>query len=130
MLAALEQSLSFDRAPVQISPMTEFGIVAITRKRVREPLARLTSVACAGCGGRRAGAVRRKRGAGDSAPGRARGRRQSGAELVVDRAAGGGGLADTIMPMRSARPCCAAARAGCDSRPAKDRAEAFDVACR
>lgn len=51
VLAALEQSLSFDRAPVQISPMTEFGIVAITRKRLREPLARRTSMACGGCGG-------------------------------------------------------------------------------
>jgi ribonuclease G len=49
--AALEQGLSFDRAPVEISSMTEFGIVAITRKRLREPLARRTSVACAACGG-------------------------------------------------------------------------------
>ena len=51
VLAALEKSLSFDRAPVQISPMSEFGIVAITRKRVREPLARLTSAACPSCHG-------------------------------------------------------------------------------
>jgi ribonuclease G len=51
VLEALEQSLSFDRAPVQISPMTEFGIVAITRKRLREPLARRSSIACAGCSG-------------------------------------------------------------------------------
>ena len=51
VLETLEQSLRFDRAPVQISPMTEFGIVAITRKRLREPLARRTSIACAGCSG-------------------------------------------------------------------------------
>jgi len=51
VLAALEKSLAFDRAPVQISPMSEFGIVAITRKRVREPLARLTSAACPSCHG-------------------------------------------------------------------------------
>ena len=51
VLAALEQSLGFDRAPVQISPMTEFGIVAITRKRLREPLVRRASVACAACHG-------------------------------------------------------------------------------
>ncbi len=51
VLETLESSLSFDRAPVQISPMTEFGIVAITRKRLREPLARRTSMACGGCGG-------------------------------------------------------------------------------
>jgi ribonuclease G len=31
--------------------MSEFGIVAITRKRVREPLARLTSAACPTCHG-------------------------------------------------------------------------------
>ncbi len=51
VLESLEQSLRFDRAPVQISPMTEFGIVAITRKRLREPLARRASVPCAACGG-------------------------------------------------------------------------------
>jgi ribonuclease G len=51
VIETLEQSLSFDRAPLQISPMTEFGIVAVTRKRLREPLARRTSVACTGCGG-------------------------------------------------------------------------------
>lgn len=51
VIEELERSLSFDRAPVQISPMTEFGIVAITRKRLREPLVRRTSIACAGCGG-------------------------------------------------------------------------------
>ena len=49
ILTALEKSLSFDRAPVQISAMGEFGIVAITRKRVREPLAH--GVTCAACGG-------------------------------------------------------------------------------
>ena len=51
VLEALEQSLAFDRAPVQISPMTEFGIVAITRKRLREPLVRRASVSCAACAG-------------------------------------------------------------------------------
>jgi ribonuclease G len=52
VLEALQLSLSFDRAPVQISPITEFGIVAITRKRLREPLVRQASHPCAGCGGR------------------------------------------------------------------------------
>ena len=51
VLEVLEQSLAFDRAPVQISPMTEFGIVAITRKRQREPLVRRASVPCAACTG-------------------------------------------------------------------------------
>ena len=52
VLEALTQSLSFDRAPVQISPMTEFGIVAITRKRLREPLVRQASLPCTACSGR------------------------------------------------------------------------------
>jgi ribonuclease G len=51
ILAALEKSLAFDRAPVMISPMGEFGIVAITRKRVREPLGHLTQQPCAACHG-------------------------------------------------------------------------------
>ena len=51
VVAALEQSLSFDRTPMQISPMSEFGIVAITRKRVRENLARLTGAHCPACQG-------------------------------------------------------------------------------
>ena len=51
ILAALEKSLSFDRAPVMISPMNEFGIVAITRKRVRESLAHLTGTPCPACRG-------------------------------------------------------------------------------
>jgi ribonuclease G len=50
-VAALERSLAFDRAPVQLSPMAEFGIVAITRKRVREPLGRLTGAPCPACQG-------------------------------------------------------------------------------
>ena len=51
VVAALEQSLMLDRAPVQISPMSEFGIVAITRKRVRENLALATSTHCPACRG-------------------------------------------------------------------------------
>ena len=51
VVAALEQSLAFDRAPVQLSAMSDFGIVAITRKRVREPLAKLTGTRCPACQG-------------------------------------------------------------------------------
>jgi len=51
VVAALEKSLAFDRAPVQLSPMSEFGIVAITRKRVREPLGRVTATPCTACQG-------------------------------------------------------------------------------
>ena len=75
VLAALEQSLAFDRAPVQISPMSEFGIVAITRKRVREPLARLTGVPAPPAAAR-AAPIAGKRGAGVAAPGGARSPRQ------------------------------------------------------
>ncbi len=51
ILAALEESLAFDRAPVMISPMTEFGIVAITRKRVRDSIAHQTRAPCPACHG-------------------------------------------------------------------------------
>ena len=93
VLESLEQSLRFDRAPVQISPMTEFGIVAITRKRLREPLARRASVPCAACGGTGRGAVRGRHGHGNSAPGRARGGRQPGRRAGRHRRAGSGGVA-------------------------------------
>jgi ribonuclease G len=51
ILAALEASLAFDRAPVMVSPMNEFGLVAITRKRVREAFAHLTGSLCPACHG-------------------------------------------------------------------------------
>ncbi|NWH07320.1 MAG: Rne/Rng family ribonuclease [Alphaproteobacteria bacterium] len=38
VLQTLAMSLGSDRVPTQISPMSEFGLVALTRKRVREPL--------------------------------------------------------------------------------------------
>jgi ribonuclease G len=47
----LEESLSKDHTPTQISPMSEFGLVEITRKRVRDPLARLVSECCRSCSG-------------------------------------------------------------------------------
>jgi ribonuclease G len=40
VLDVLERSLAEDGVPVQISPMTAFGIVAVTRKRTTLPLAR------------------------------------------------------------------------------------------
>jgi ribonuclease G len=51
IMSALEQSLSFDRAPVMISAMNEFGIVAVTRKRVRESFAHLNGISCPHCRG-------------------------------------------------------------------------------
>jgi ribonuclease G len=49
--AALEKSLTFDRAPVRVSPMREFGIVAVTRKRRGPPLAWRDNMACPACEG-------------------------------------------------------------------------------
>jgi ribonuclease G len=51
VLSVLEASLSKDHTPTQISPMSEFGLVEITRKRVRDPLARLMSECCRSCSG-------------------------------------------------------------------------------
>jgi ribonuclease G len=51
VLAVLEESLSKDHTPTQISPMSEFGLVEITRKRVRDPLVKLVSECCRSCDG-------------------------------------------------------------------------------
>jgi len=51
VLDVLTVGLSCDRTPTQILPMSEFGLVEITRKRVREPLAKLTSECCRPCDG-------------------------------------------------------------------------------
>jgi ribonuclease G len=51
VLAVLETSLSRDHTPTQISAMSEFGLVEITRKRVRDPLAKLISECCRTCSG-------------------------------------------------------------------------------
>jgi ribonuclease G len=52
IIDALAQSLARDRTPAQISPMSEFGLVEITRKRTRDPLARVMTESCRGCRGR------------------------------------------------------------------------------
>jgi ribonuclease G len=52
ILDALAQSLARDRTPTQISAMSEFGLVEITRKRTRDPLARLMTESCRPCRGR------------------------------------------------------------------------------
>ena len=41
VLETLTQSLAKDGAPVTVAPMSQFGLVEITRKRVREPLVAL-----------------------------------------------------------------------------------------
>lgn len=51
VLDTLAASLSRDRIPTQISPMSQFGVVAITRKRTREPLSKRMTEHCQGCDG-------------------------------------------------------------------------------
>jgi ribonuclease G len=51
VLDALTASLAKDRTPTQISGMSEFATVQITRKRLREPLAKLASEHCRTCHG-------------------------------------------------------------------------------
>ncbi|MBV9571864.1 MAG: Rne/Rng family ribonuclease [Alphaproteobacteria bacterium] len=51
VLDALAAALSRDRAPTQISPISEFGLVAITRKRVRDPLTKRVTERCPACHG-------------------------------------------------------------------------------
>jgi ribonuclease G len=51
VLEVLAQSISRDHTPTQVSPMSEFGLVEITRKRVRDPLAKLVSECCHSCSG-------------------------------------------------------------------------------
>jgi len=51
VLDTLAESLSKDHTPTQISPMSEFGLVEITRKRVRDPLVKLMSECCRTCSG-------------------------------------------------------------------------------
>lgn len=51
VLDTLHASLSRDRTPTQISPMSEFGLVEITRKRIRDPLVKLMTECCRPCEG-------------------------------------------------------------------------------
>src|SRR5262249_46306147 len=51
VLEVLNVSISRDHTPTQISPMSEFGLVEITRKRVRDPLVKLMSECCRSCSG-------------------------------------------------------------------------------
>jgi ribonuclease G len=51
VLQVLGESLSRDRTPTQISGMSEFGLVEITRKRVRDPLVKLLTECCRPCRG-------------------------------------------------------------------------------
>jgi len=49
VLAALEEALKADRAPTKVLQFNDFGLVAITRKRVKQSLERTLSVPCTTC---------------------------------------------------------------------------------
>lgn len=51
VLTVLADSVSKDRTPTQILPMSSFGLVEMTRKRVREPVAKLFTEHCEPCHG-------------------------------------------------------------------------------
>jgi ribonuclease G len=51
VLAALEEELKNDRAPSKVLQFNDFGLVAITRKRVKQSLERTLSVQCETCTG-------------------------------------------------------------------------------
>jgi ribonuclease G len=51
VLDVLAASLAKDRTPTQISKMSEFGLVEITRKRLRDPLFKLMTEGCRPCRG-------------------------------------------------------------------------------
>jgi Rne/Rng family ribonuclease len=49
VMAALEDALKHDRAPTKVLQFNDFGLVAITRKRVKQSLERTLSVPCYTC---------------------------------------------------------------------------------
>jgi Rne/Rng family ribonuclease len=51
VMAALEEALKNDRAPTKVLQFNDFGLVAITRKRVKQSLERTLSVPCEICQG-------------------------------------------------------------------------------
>jgi len=51
VLEALEKEMARDKAPCKILPFNEFGLVAITRKRVKQSLERVLCQPCSNCEG-------------------------------------------------------------------------------
>jgi ribonuclease G len=51
VVQALEEALRSDRAPTKVVSFNDFGLVAITRKRVKQSLERTLCVPCAYCAG-------------------------------------------------------------------------------
>jgi ribonuclease G len=51
VLQALEQEMRSDKAPSKILQFNDFGLVAVTRKRVKQSLERTLCTPCSYCGG-------------------------------------------------------------------------------
>ena len=51
VMQALEEALKSDRAPSKVLQFNDFGLVAITRKRVKQSLERTLSTSCTYCTG-------------------------------------------------------------------------------
>ncbi|MGH9576484.1 MAG: ribonuclease E/G, partial [Terriglobales bacterium] len=51
VMQALEEALRSDRAPTKVLQFNDFGLVAITRKRVKQSLERTLGMACTYCTG-------------------------------------------------------------------------------
>src|SRR6202011_944623 len=51
VMLALEEALKSDRAPSKVLQFNDFGLVAITRKRVKQSLERTLSTSCSYCTG-------------------------------------------------------------------------------
>jgi ribonuclease G len=51
VMQALDEALRYDRAPSKVLAFNDFGLVAITRKRVKQSLERTLSAPCPYCGG-------------------------------------------------------------------------------
>ena len=51
MVQALEEALRKDRAPTKVISFHDFGLVAVTRKRVKQSLERTLSEHCSYCSG-------------------------------------------------------------------------------
>jgi ribonuclease G len=51
VVQALEEALRFDRAPTKVIAFNDFGLVAVTRKRVKQSLERTLCVPCSYCTG-------------------------------------------------------------------------------
>ena len=51
VVQALEEALRFDRAPTKILSFNDFGLVALTRKRVKQSLERTLCEPCSYCTG-------------------------------------------------------------------------------